>query len=106
MSKADLIVSRSGAHICAEILALNKPALLIPIPWVSHNEQYLNALEVKNSGLGEILEEKALTSQTLILKISDMLKNINKYSVNKTYDSLQNNNAAQLIVSEILKCLK
>lgn len=56
----DFLISRSGAHTIYEILHFSKPAIMIPIPWVSHNEQYLNAKLVYDAGLGFILEEQNL----------------------------------------------
>lgn len=56
----DFVVSRSGAHTIYEILHFKKKAILIPIPWVSFNEQFLNAKIVHNLGLGLILEEGLL----------------------------------------------
>jgi len=56
----DFLISRSGAHTVYEILHFNKKAIMIPIPWVSQNEQYLNAKLVFDAGLGLILEESAL----------------------------------------------
>lgn len=59
-SVCDFVISRSGAHTVYELLFFKKKAILIPIPWVSHNEQYLNAKLLLNSGLGLILEEENL----------------------------------------------
>lgn len=47
MSSADIIISRAGASTISEILALNKPSILIPSPYVANNHQYYNALELK-----------------------------------------------------------
>src|SRR3989344_4747327 len=52
--KADFIISRVGAHVAAEIIALQKPAILIPIPWVSHNEQYENAKIIQENIQAEV----------------------------------------------------
>lgn len=71
--KADLVVSRSGAHTTAELLALNKRCILIPIPWVSHNEQYQNAKLLVDADLGVILPEKELSAQTLLKHTEEML---------------------------------
>lgn len=57
---SDFLISRSGAHTIYEILHFNKKAIMIPIPWVSQNEQYLNAKLVFDAGLGLILEENNL----------------------------------------------
>jgi len=59
-STCDFLISRSGAHTIYEILHFNKKAIMIPIPWVSQNEQYLNAKLVFDAGLGLILEENSL----------------------------------------------
>lgn len=80
-NKADLIISRAGAHIIYEMLCLQKPALLIPISWSSHNEQFKNAENMKNIGLAEILEEKDLSAENLVLSVKKMLDNMEKYKV-------------------------
>ncbi|MDP1710552.1 MAG: UDP-N-acetylglucosamine--N-acetylmuramyl-(pentapeptide) pyrophosphoryl-undecaprenol N-acetylglucosamine transferase, partial [candidate division WWE3 bacterium] len=38
-----LVVGRAGANTVTELAALGKPAILIPIPWVSRREQFRNA---------------------------------------------------------------
>lgn len=64
--KAELVISRSGAHSVGELLALKKKCILIPIPWVSHNEQEKNAQVAVEAGIGTILKEAALTPQNLL----------------------------------------
>jgi len=59
-SFCDFVVSRSGAHTIYELLFFKKKSILIPIPWVSYNEQYLNAKIVFDTGLGLILDEESL----------------------------------------------
>lgn len=78
-AKSKLVVSRAGAHICAEIVALKKQAVLIPIPWVSHNEQNINAEFVRNMGLCEILPEANLTVESLLIAISNGLAKPTEY---------------------------
>jgi UDP-N-acetylglucosamine--N-acetylmuramyl-(pentapeptide) pyrophosphoryl-undecaprenol N-acetylglucosamine transferase len=76
---ADFAVSRAGAHICYELMALGKPAILVPISWVYKNEQYENALNLKEKGLGLILNEKTITSKKLLEKINFMAGNLEKF---------------------------
>ena len=80
-SLSKLIISRAGAHTISEIVALEKPSLLIPIPWVSHNEQVINAGLVKSAGLGEIIEEKQLSVELFIRKVEQMLLKIDNYKI-------------------------
>ncbi len=105
--KSDLVVSRAGAHTVAEILALKKPSLLIPIPWVSHNEQYKNAEMVKNNGLAEILDQKDLNPNILLEKIKYCLDRKDNFVLkdDKVLKFLKEN-PADLIVDEIIKVFK
>jgi len=108
LHKANLIFGRSGAHTIAEIVALRKPALLVPISWVSHNEQYKNAEVVRDFGLGEILEEKDLTKENLVDKVKEMLGNLSRYM--PPPESLPAGfvptNAAKIIVDELFSVAK
>lgn len=101
-AKCDLVVSRAGAHIVCEILALEKPSLLIPIPWVSHNEQTENAKLVKTSGLGEIMLESDLTPANLTSQVEVMLKNLSQYTLkDKAVKPVFSSNSAAKIVGII-----
>jgi UDP-N-acetylglucosamine--N-acetylmuramyl-(pentapeptide) pyrophosphoryl-undecaprenol N-acetylglucosamine transferase len=102
--KADLVVSRSGAHTTSEIIALQKPSLLIPIPWVSHNEQYENAKMVKDLGLAVILNEKDLTPETLVENIMTCFSLLNSMKINNesALDFLKND-PSELIANEIIQ---
>lgn len=71
---AGLTVSRAGAHTVYELLHLNKPCLVIPIPWVSHNEQAKNAQLLTKQGNGLVLPQKQLTPQSLHKFIKKGLK--------------------------------
>lgn len=62
---ASIVISRSGAHIIYELGFLAKKCVLIPIPWVSHNEQYLNAKLLEESGNAIILDQDKLNSSLL-----------------------------------------
>jgi len=44
MKAASIVVSRSGINTVSELIVLQKPALLIPIPKTSANEQVENAM--------------------------------------------------------------
>lgn len=71
---ASAIISRAGAHSVYEFMVLDKKAILIPIPWVSHNEQYLNAKLAEKEIGSIVLEEKDLTSETLQQAILEIIK--------------------------------
>jgi UDP-N-acetylglucosamine--N-acetylmuramyl-(pentapeptide) pyrophosphoryl-undecaprenol N-acetylglucosamine transferase len=100
LKKADLVVSRAGINTISELLALGKPQLLIPIPWLPADEQGQNAQMVKKMGLGEILPQKDLNPENLFQKIESMMKNLKKYQQKPEQVNLQ---AAGKIVDELEK---
>lgn len=89
---AAVVVSRSGAHIVYELLVLRKKAVLVPISWVSHNEQFLNAQLAEEQLGSRILEEKDLTPDSLYQAIIDLAKK----SVTKPTISLTTNAAEKI----------
>jgi UDP-N-acetylglucosamine--N-acetylmuramyl-(pentapeptide) pyrophosphoryl-undecaprenol N-acetylglucosamine transferase len=74
LKTASLVISRAGAHTVYELMLLNKRAVVIPIPWVSHEEQLQNARLLAASAPAVILEETQLTPETLDRAISEALK--------------------------------
>jgi len=74
INNASVVISRAGANIVLELLSARKPAILIPIPWTSRNEQEKNASYYCNSGLGIKLSQKQATANSLIKKLKLLKK--------------------------------
>ncbi len=72
LSSADLIISRAGAGIVSEILALKKKVLFIPLKIAQRNEQFHNAMEVVKCGHGRILSEDDYQCSDLIGILNDL----------------------------------
>lgn len=113
-SKADMVISRSGANTLTELLALGKLSILIPIPWSLGNEQYLNAKVLEDLGLGKIIEEKNLSPEVLFEIINLCDKNLEKNTgfneeplkkIQIDAKSKVKLNASELIVKEILNLI-
>lgn len=98
---AKLVISRAGANTATEIAFLEKPAILIPIPWSSGGEQEKNAQRLVNLGLAEILPQQELSGKSLLAKINTMMANIDKYKI--TGPKPIQPDAAATIVAEIEK---
>ena len=64
---ADVLISRAGSNALCEILALKKPALLIPYPkGASRGDQILNANSFQQRGLSRVLMQEDMTPDTLV----------------------------------------
>lgn len=74
LQSASVVISRAGAHLTYELSYLQKNTVFIPISWVSHNEQLLNAQAASKLTPAVILEEKDLNSQTLLHAITGIEK--------------------------------
>ncbi len=107
LKNTDLIVTRAGASTMSEILSLNLPAIFIPSPYVANNHQYFNALEIKNNGGGEVIEEKDLTSDKLLTKINEVLGNREVYmKMKENLKKMGMDNSSDLIYSKLKDLVK
>lgn len=77
---SDIVISRAGANTIYEILALNKPNILIPLPaQSSRGDQLLNASSFESQGYSFVLEQENLTNINLLNSIEHVLKNSERY---------------------------
>ena len=81
---ADVIVSRAGANAIFEILALQKPNLLIPLSIGTRGDQILNARSFEAQGFSEVLvesEEEGILDKKLVSTIRSLYQNRDKYKI-------------------------
>ena len=72
---ANILVSRAGSNALCEILALRKPALLIPYPAAaSRGDQILNAESFQARGLSRVLDQKDMTVDSLVKAVIDLYR--------------------------------
>lgn len=65
---ADLVVSRAGANVICELLALRKPNVLIPLPLdASRGDQILNANSFEKQGFSYVLDQHAMEKDQELL---------------------------------------
>jgi len=98
---AAVVVGRAGAHSIYELMLLRKKAVLIPIPWVSHDEQHLNAKLAEKQIGSIVLEEKDLTPEVLLGAITNL---VNKPAVKPTTKLVTD--ATEKIIQIIRELLK
>ena len=103
-ASADIVVCRGGANSLFELLALNKPMLIIPLSKAeSRGDQLENAEYFKKKGWAEVLQEEDMTPKTLIDKLNYIIKNKNNYNKAR---KLANTDSNKQIVDIIIKSSK
>lgn len=99
---SDMVVSRSGANTVLTLLLEDIPAILIPLPHSQRQEQMKNALLLKESGLGEVLLQDTITSESLLKAIEMMMEKKDAFH-NKDISAMRelHANAAQKIIQVV-----
>lgn len=70
---ADVVISRAGANAICELLALNKPNILIPLPSSkSRGDQLLNARSFESQGFSILIDEDDLSDSLLAEKVQEL----------------------------------
>ena len=92
---ADVVISRAGANAICELLALQKPNLLIPLMTGSRGDQILNAQSFEQQGFSMVLSENDITPLLLTEKIHELyftrqtfIDNMKKSSQRNAIDSI------------------
>jgi UDP-N-acetylglucosamine--N-acetylmuramyl-(pentapeptide) pyrophosphoryl-undecaprenol N-acetylglucosamine transferase len=105
-SAADLVVSRAGGSTISELIALRKPAILIPSPNVADDHQTKNALSLVNQGAAVLVKDIEARDK-LIPTIITLLTTPDKlHTLQKNIENIKNHDATKEIVAEITEYLK
>jgi UDP-N-acetylglucosamine--N-acetylmuramyl-(pentapeptide) pyrophosphoryl-undecaprenol N-acetylglucosamine transferase len=98
---ADVVLSRAGANTVFELLALNKPSVLVPLSKAStRGDQLLNASYFQKKGYARMLDQDTATSESLVAAIDEVYRNRERYAAAMREDTRADGTAAIL---EIIK---
>jgi len=73
MAASHLVVSRSGASTVAELAAIGRPAILVPLPHALDNDQLVNAGVLANAGGALCIEQSGFTPKRLAAELSNLI---------------------------------
>ena len=88
-SKANLVITRSGASVLGELINVKIPFISIPLPTSADNHQFKNAAYYKKKGFGYLIHEKDISEELYSLinsifidrsLIKNILTNQSQYS--------------------------
>lgn len=102
---ADIVISRAGSNSIFELLSLNKPNILIPLPkGASRGDQIDNAKSFEKKGYSIVLNEENITKDILLSTIDNLYAN--KESYIKTMKDSNFKNGTNEIINQIIKYTK
>ena len=78
-SIADVMVCRAGGMTVSEVTACGIPAIFIPLPAQTGNNQVLNAQTIASAGAAVVLEQHILTAEVLVEHLIRMTTNEKTY---------------------------
>jgi len=70
MAAAHLVISRSGASTVAELSAIGRPAILVPLPHSLDQDQFVNAGVLAQAGAALRIEQRDATPERLAAEIA------------------------------------
>ncbi len=74
LSRADVVVARSGAGSVAEVAAVGRAAIFIPFPFAADDHQRANAEALSKSGAAVCIPQADATSERLASEIASLLQ--------------------------------
>lgn len=74
MESASLVLGRAGASTCAELKAVGRGAVLVPLPTSAHDHQRRNALALADEGRALLVEQGAEFATRLAATLGPLLQ--------------------------------
>ncbi len=104
--QADMIICRAGASTVAEVTALGKTVLFIPLPSAADNHQVKNAESLVKHQAAFMIEQKDLTTEKLADQIRTVIENpVIGQEICRKLRQLHVKNAARVTAEKILERL-
>ncbi len=100
--KASLVVARSGALTVTELIQVNRPAVLVPLPRRGQNDQEDNALFMQGLGGAVRVQQKEGFEEVLFQQIEALFESNKLQSMQSTLARSPHSNPARKIADTIL----
>ncbi|GFO81094.1 MAG: UDP-N-acetylglucosamine--N-acetylmuramyl-(pentapeptide) pyrophosphoryl-undecaprenol N-acetylglucosamine transferase [Methyloceanibacter sp.] len=75
IANSHLVISRAGASTVAELTAIGRPAILVPLPHAIDNDQLENARRLEENGGGWCMHQSDITADRLAAELERLLGN-------------------------------
>jgi UDP-N-acetylglucosamine--N-acetylmuramyl-(pentapeptide) pyrophosphoryl-undecaprenol N-acetylglucosamine transferase len=105
-TKSDIVISRSGASSVFEIIAFQKPAILIPYMKSINGDQFENAKFLESNNAAFILDETKDITSPLFLTLTELIKYPEKLTLMRNnLKKLKNTNTTKKFAELVEKTL-
>jgi UDP-N-acetylglucosamine--N-acetylmuramyl-(pentapeptide) pyrophosphoryl-undecaprenol N-acetylglucosamine transferase len=107
MKRADVIVSRAGSTSIAELAAVGRAAILIPLPTAADDHQTRNAEVLVRAGAAELLAQRDLTGAVLADRLLALARDpARRATIAAAARRLARPDAAKVIVDRALELVR
>ncbi|PHR60550.1 MAG: undecaprenyldiphospho-muramoylpentapeptide beta-N-acetylglucosaminyltransferase [Robiginitomaculum sp.] len=104
LASAHLVVARAGATTIAELAAMGKPSILIPLAIAMDDHQTINAQILKQVGAADLISEEELTPEKLAALVQARLSDMNDLAKRaKLANTVARADAAQKLADLVLE---
>jgi len=101
-SASDIVISRAGNNVIAELAALSKPTILIPLSSSANNHQMVNAQILSQAGAALLMFQEHLTPAKLIRQLELLFESDKELETLANHiSSFAKKDAAKLVAEEI-----
>ncbi len=105
-ASSDMIVSRAGAIAISEICALQRPAILVPSPYVAEDHQTKNAMALVNMHAAVLLAETEVREELAVVVINLISNDDNLHKLKQNITRLFYRDSANNIAGVALSLVK
>ena len=96
---SDVVLSRAGANSVFELLALNKPSVLVPLTSAStRGDQLLNAKYMEKKGYAKVVDQNTATTDSLVAAIDEVYRDRAAYAERMCEDTRSDGTEAILAI--------
>ncbi|MFW5659325.1 MAG: undecaprenyldiphospho-muramoylpentapeptide beta-N-acetylglucosaminyltransferase, partial [Bacteroidota bacterium] len=103
LAMADLVVCRAGASTISELIALEKPSILVPSPNVAGDHQTANAKSLSKHNAAEMVHDNDARQHLIDRALSLLKEDKRRRTMRINLQAMQHRPAAEVIVEELLR---
>jgi UDP-N-acetylglucosamine--N-acetylmuramyl-(pentapeptide) pyrophosphoryl-undecaprenol N-acetylglucosamine transferase len=104
MKQADVVVCRAGATTLAELTAMGRPSILIPLPTATDDHQRKNAEALARHGAARVIDQRSLTGELLASEILALVANApERAAMRAAARKMARPDAAKAIVDRVME---